>query len=59
MCFYEIQVKWAPGSIIEYILELKEKPVAAEEILAKTCGKYGINISNPGQQCLMDLTIMA
>ncbi|MFZ5647598.1 MAG: MBL fold metallo-hydrolase [Bacillota bacterium] len=44
---------------LEYILELKEKPVTAEEILAKTCGKYGINISNPGQQCLMNLTIMA
>ncbi|MFZ5652216.1 MAG: MBL fold metallo-hydrolase [Bacillota bacterium] len=44
---------------LEYISTRLEKPLTAEEILAGACEIFGINISNPGQHCLMNLTIMA
>lgn len=41
------------------ILHLLDKPLTAEEILAGACSQRGISITNIGQQCLMNLTIMA
>jgi predicted transcriptional regulator len=41
------------------ILELLDSPRTAEEILTEACARVGINITNIGQQCLMNLTVMA
>ncbi|HBV98950.1 MAG: hypothetical protein JL50_19110 [Peptococcaceae bacterium BICA1-7] len=41
------------------ILQLLDKPLTAEEILAEACSQRGISITNIGQQCLMNLTVMA
>lgn len=41
------------------IMALLDSPLSAEEVLAKACARVGISITSIGQQCLMNLTVMA